>query len=403
MTSRERVRKVLMHEIPDRIPNGLGGCETTGLHIIAYKRLQELLGLSSELPRVNTFMLNAVFEQDVMERIESDVMLIASPRMCSADYRGENNKKQWKEQTLFSKKFSVSRKEKFNNMPDGSILWENNNFIAPKNSFYFDQMESTDILAEFEYPDPDKYKPINYLTDDILRKLENLAKFYYENTDYSLSLGETITDLQIAPGGMIGSMILMKEEPEIMKQLLQKSLEMGLIQLKMLDEAVGKYVDILGIAHDFGDNRGVMIGANLWREIYKPYYKTLFTEAKKTTKMKFNLHSCGSIVDILDDLIECGVEIYNPVQISGNGSSPDILKKQFGEKIVFWGGAYDTQLNAQFKDYESVYENVAESINTFKESGGYIFSGVHNLPAEMDKIHIKAMIDAFNDNKYYTK
>ena len=71
----------------------------------------------------------------------------------------------------------------------------------------------------------------------------------------------------IQPDIMIGGMILMKEEPDIMKALLEKSLHAGLKQIELLDQAVGKYVDVMSVAHDFGDNRGVMIGEELWREI----------------------------------------------------------------------------------------------------------------------------------------
>lgn len=52
MNSRERVRAVLAHEIPDRVPNGLGGCETAGMHIVAYDRFQKVLGCESALPRL---------------------------------------------------------------------------------------------------------------------------------------------------------------------------------------------------------------------------------------------------------------------------------------------------------------------------------------------------------------
>jgi len=215
-------------------------------------------------------------------------------------------------------------------------------------------------------------------------------------------MGETITDLQIQPGGMVKSMILMKEYPEIMREFLYKCVNSALSQLKQLNQAIGKYVDILLIAHDIGDNRDVLIGADLWREIYKKPYFDLFQGWKKITDMKINLHTCGSVYNIMSDLIECGVDIINPVQISANNMSAEKLKKEFGAKIVFWGGAYDAQLFGKDESYDEVYKKVSGYINILKQDGGYIFSGVHNLPPDIPAHHLKAMLDAWENNKNYT-
>jgi uroporphyrinogen decarboxylase len=200
---------------------------------------------------------------------------------------------------------------------------------------------------------------------------------------------------------MIGSMILMMEEPEIMKAFLEKCVDAGLKQIALLQQAVGKYVDILSIAHDFGDNRGVTIGDGLWREIYKPYYQKLFRGWREISTMKVNLHSCGSISSILPDLIECGVEIINPVQTSASNMSATSLKKRFGKDVIFWGGAYDAQLLHATASYDEVYRAVCENIRILGEGGNFIFAGVHNLPADVPEHHLKAMMDAYRDTGAY--
>ena len=87
MTSRERVRAVLEHRIPDRVPNGLGGCETAGMHIITYDKLQQLFDCEHTPPRLDTFMVNAVFEEPVIKAMQGDIILLDSPRMCTAPLR----------------------------------------------------------------------------------------------------------------------------------------------------------------------------------------------------------------------------------------------------------------------------------------------------------------------------
>jgi len=402
MTSRETVRAVLAHEIPDYIPNGLGGCETAGLHVLAYKNLQQAMEMESNPPRINTFMTNAVFEEDMIRTIKGDIILIASPRMCKSPLRGKRPLEGWKEQQIWQNKFLVGNEEQFEIKNDGTVVWTTaGNIVCPPGSYFFDHLGATDLFEELNFISPKDFNPPNELPDDILRDLEETAKRLYEETSLSLCLGETIMDLQVQPAGLIGTMVMMIEEPETIKEFLGKSAEAALSQLVGLNQAVGKYVDILSIAHDFGDNRGVTMGAELWRNIYKPFYKQLFRGWQETTDMKVNLHSCGAISEILPDLIECGVQIINPVQTSAHGMSAESLKKDFGDKVIFWGGGYDSQLFSQDDSYENVFNKTCEVIETFKPGGGYIFSGVHNLPADISSVHLKAILDAWNNVKEY--
>lgn len=401
MNSRERVRAVLNHQIPDRVPNGLGGCETAGLHIVAYDNLQKALGMDAKPPRLDTFMTNAVFEEELIKAMDGDIILLASPNMCKSELRGDVAD-QWKEQKLWGRTFSVPVRDYFRENSDGSIIWEScGNAICPKDCYFFDHNVQSDLLADFGVPDPDKFHPRDTIDERVLRNLEREAKRLYEETDLSICLGESITDLQVAPGCMIGSMILMMEEPDIMCEFLAKCVEAGLKQIKLLDEAVGKYVDILSVAHDFGDNRGVTIGPDLWREIYKPYYKQFFTGWRNITNMKVNLHSCGSISSIMGDLIECGAQIINPIQTSAADMSASSLKERFGKDVVFWGGGYDAQLINNEATYEEVYRTVCDNIKILGDGGNYIFAGVHNLPATLPESHLKAMIDAYRDAREY--
>ena len=399
MNSRERVRAVLNHTLPDRIPNGLGGCETAGLHIVAYDKLKSLFGQNDTPTRIDTFMTNAVFEEPVIRSMEGDIILLDSPNMSKARLRGDVAD-QWHEQTIWGTTYSAPITEFFTEQPDGSFCW--NHRICPKGGYYFDKKTTTDLLADIKIPDPDDFHPTDTIDEKILRHLEEQAKRLYEETDLSICLGESIRDLQVAPaGGTVGTMVLMMEEPDVMKAFLQKCVDASLKQIEQLEQAVGKYVDILCVAHDFGDNRGVTIGDSLWREIYKPYYAQWFSGWKKRTNMKINLHSCGAISSIMGDLIECGADILNPIQTSAANMDAETLKKAYGDKVIFWGGAYDAQLIPTTASYEDVYNTVFRNIKILGNGGNFIFSGVHNLPATLPEHHIKAMLDALKDARNY--
>jgi uroporphyrinogen decarboxylase len=117
--------------------------------------------------------------------------------------------------------------------------------------------------------------------------------------------------------------------------------------------------------------------------------------------MKINLHSCGSIVGILPDLIECGLDIINPVQISAANMNAEALKEEFGDRIIFYGGAYDAQLVSRNAGYECVFETVKNNIDIFKRNGRYIFAGVHNLPGDLPEEHLAALLDAWKFAREY--
>ena len=127
----------------------------------------------------------------------------------------------------------------------------------------------------------------------------------------------------------------------------------------------------------------------------------LFGEWKKITSMKISMHSCGAIWEVLPDLIECGMDVYNPVQTSAEGMSAAELKARFGKDIVLYGGAYDTQSMPPDTDYDTVRDIVKSNIKALMQNGGYIAAGVHNLPGDIPKEHLRAILDAFYEVRDY--
>ncbi len=399
MNSRERVNRLLNRQPVDRIPNGLGGCETTGLHILAYDKLKKVLNIKDSANRMYTFMTNAVVEPSVLQAINGDIITLNS-KMCPSHLWGSDSRFAWKDISFWGKQFQVPVSWNFKIEDDGAILWEDINWRCPAGGIYFDPDPTTNITDLFNVetlPSLKDYNPPMDFSDEKLRALEKAACWLSQNTEFSICCGETIEDLQIQPGGTIAWWMLMAQEPDIAHEFINKACEASLSQLVLLDQAVGKYADILSIAHDFGDSRGITIGPELWRKIYKPHYKKLFTEWHKITDMKINMHSCGAISNILEDLIECGLDIINPIQISAMGMEPERLKKSYGDRLIFYGGCFDAvQTSSQTSD-ELVYNTVRRNIEILSKDGGYIFSGVHNMPGDTPESHIKAVLNAYND------
>lgn len=397
MTPRERMQRFLEGQPVDRIPNGLGGCETAGLHNVAYHRLKDVLGVNDPGNRVCTFMNNAIFEPSVIDAMEGDIVLLGS-RMCPSRFWGPDAAREWKALHMWDVDLQVANDWEFHQDPDGTWWWGGN--MCPPGAFYFDPPAGQRVGLTFddvEPPSPDNFNPPHELPEALLARLAEDAKWLYDNTSYCISCGEMISSLQLQPGGTQSWWMRMATEPEACHEFLDKAVDAAISQLKQLDDAIGDYCAILGIADDMGDTRGITIGPDLWRQIYKPHYKRLFTEWHKITKMKVNLHTCGAMSDILADLVECGVDIYNPVQTSANNMSPSLLKERFGDSIAFYGGVFDAVSLPTTTSPDIVYDTVSANIKTLSKGGGYIFAGVHNLPGDMPEQHLHAMLSAYRD------
>lgn len=399
LTSRERIRRLIDRQPVDRIPNGLGGAETAGLHLLAYDRLKKILGVKDPDNRMITFMTNSLVEPSVLDAMEGDLILL-STKMCPARFWGPNYRDEWKDVEFWGETFQVPKAWSFHTDEDGTIWWEGNDWKCPPGGIYFDpipQTDHTNVLTATSGITPDDYNPPTDLPDEYLRRLEEDARWLYQNTDYAIVCGETITDLQYKPGGHMAWWMQLVEEPHIAHEFLAKACEAGLSQLKLLDQAVGSYADMMMIADDIGDVRGITIGPDLWREIYKPHYEKLFGGWHDLTDMKVYLHSCGSIYDVLGDLIECGIDVLNPVQISAAKMEPKRLKAEFGDRLIFSGGVFDAVQTPPSTPADAVYEQVKSNIQTLAEGGGYIFAAVHNIPGDTPESHLRAILQAYRD------
>lgn len=400
MTSRERIKNLWAGRPIDRIPNGLGACETAGMHVVSYNKLKELLDIEDDIIRMYTFMSTAVFELPVVRAMGGD-MVILGTNMCNSDMWGDGRIGGWKTEMLWNMPVGVPVDWDFVRHDNGDVYW-NDNLKCPNGSYYFDSIpESMAKRTHYREVNPSLYNPSHEIDEARLRKLERSAKYLYDNTDYSIVCGETITDLQLSPGGVENWWMLLALEPEKAREFLDKACEAGISQLMQLDEAVGKYADTLLIAHDMGDNRGVTMGPQIFRDVYKPFYKRLFEKWHDITDMKVMMHNCGSIIDVLGDLIECGVDAINPVQVSARGMEPENLINKFGDSIVFYGGSYDAIQCPSNTPEEVVYHRVKNNIETLSRHGRYIFAGVHNVTADTPKAHIRAMMKAYSDCAVY--
>jgi uroporphyrinogen decarboxylase len=166
-------------------------------------------------------------------------------------------------------------------------------------------------------------------------------------------------------------------------------------------EAVGDIVDIVMVGDDLAGQDGPLFSPDFYRAVVKPRQKKLVQHIRSLTKAKIWYHTCGSCVDFIPELIDNGVDIINPVQISAKNMDPVQLKKKFGDQIVFWGGAIDTQHILPFATPEEVKNEVRKNLEIFKPRGGYIFNNVHNIQSGVPPKNIIALFEAAYEYGFY--
>ncbi len=146
---------------------------------------------------------------------------------------------------------------------------------------------------------------------------------------------------------------------------------------------------------DAGTQKGGLLSPDLFTEMIKPHYKRICDWVHAHTDWKTYLHFCGSIYRYIPEWIDAGVDILNPVQISAANMEPERLMKEFGGKIVFWGGGCDTQKVLPSGAPEEVREHVRRNIEVFSSgTGGFVFTQVHNIQQDVPVENVEAMFEA---------
>ena len=157
-------------------------------------------------------------------------------------------------------------------------------------------------------------------------------------------------------------------------------------------------IDIMYSGGDIGTQTGMMLSPALWRKHIKPYSTQLIRPFKEAGCKTF-YHSCGSIVPVIPDLIEMGLDILDPIQPKAYGMDPATLKEQFGDRLSFHGGV-DVQELLPFGTPAQVAAEVTRVIDTLGANGGYIVSSAHALQSDTPVENALALFKTAQEHRY---
>ena len=351
----------------DKTPMDFGGTIVTCMDLNAHKRLKKYLNIKDDEDPIIDYTMGTVAPcEEIMQRFGSDIRRIGlnviSPDIVDNKYEGG-----------FGIKYKKAIPHEYFDV-----------YYSP-----LGLIENPDIddLDKLKMPDPDM--------SELYYGLKQRARDLFDNSEYAI-----FADFGV-PGFYETSQKIRGYENLACDLLLNRKFLCGLydrlleLQKRFFDNylnEVGKYAVAIGYADDLGMQDRLQISPDTYRQVLKPYHKKIFAFIHEKADIKIMLHSCGAIEPLIEDLIDAGVDIINPLQTRAAGMSPEVLMQKFRGKVVFWGGM-DVQ---QILPYGSSDEIKAEAKKMIEIMGksGYIFGPSHNIQEDTPPENIIAMYKA---------
>jgi uroporphyrinogen decarboxylase len=250
-------------------------------------------------------------------------------------------------------------------------------------------------LAEATVADLDRYPWPDVDDPGYTAGLAEEARTLHDNTAYALMADsgfKSFWELGYMMRGLEQFLIDLATNPGYVTATMEKLLQINMKITGRFLDAVGPYIQVIRIGDDLATQQGPLMSPHSFRTLLKPFYKKYTDFIKSKTQAKIFFHSCGNVVGLLDDLIEVGVDIINPVQVSAMGDTA-ALKARFGNRVVFWG-AIDTQHVMPYGTVVDVDAEVRRRIRDLAPGGGYVVAPVHNIQPDVPPENIVAMAAA---------
>lgn len=378
--ARSRLQAALNHQEPDRVPCDLGGSRVTGIHINAYRALRQSLDLPGTEPTICDFQQRlALVEDDVIDALGVDVKGV-NPRSPSTYERVMSDDGEY---LSFVDEWGVLRK-----MPKGGFFYDP--VAAPLSG----DITEADV-DRFPWPDPSD--PARYA--GMVEEARGIAE--QGRGVHVASICSGLTEVFFKIRGFEDGFMDLVANPALARRIMERILEIKLAYWERILPELDGVIDVAGESDDLGGQDRLLFSPAVYREIVKPLHAQLFDCIHRRSQAKVFLHCCGAIRELIPDLIETGVDVLNPVQVSATGMDSGALKRDFGRDIVFWGGGVDTQRVLSLGTPRQVREDVSRHVDDLKPGGGFVFATVHNVQANVPPENLVAAWTAFRKHASY--
>lgn len=382
--SRSIVKLSLTHHEPKRIPLDIGGTpRISGIHIQAYQLFRSKLGLAETDTRLRWQALHLQHP-----KIDEDFRTILKVDMESADPVPNGLQSAIHQDESGAQYYT----DMF------GIEW----YMSPS-AQYFDVRKSPLAKAE-TFQDVQSHRWPRGDEEFVLANLEKEARTAWQEHRRAVVLGRTSAGFFEMCNFLIGyekSLLSLALNPSLIEAVMDKLLEIKLnyycAAIKQILAAGLEYF-ICAETEDLGSQKGLLFSPQTYRSLIKPRHKELFRSIKKYSQRKafIELHSCGAIRELIPDMIESGVEILNPIQVSAEGmGDTKKLKQDFGNELVFHGGGIDSQYTLPYGTPHEVRDEVRRRIDDLAPGGGFIFTPVHSIQYNVPFENFMTMIETY--------
>ena len=366
MTHRERVLRAISHQEADRVPMDLGGHSDSSIHVIAYENLKDYLGIKIDRkpPLVSKIMQDVMVDEEVLDALDIDVrgVYAGTTATRSTDHDEADDQQAG---GIWVDEWGVKR-------------------IRPEGSYYYDVTGEAPLggeitiadIVNYPWPDPDDPK--------ITLGLEEQIDHWKNTTDCAIVCRVPSPFIHVSQyvRGFEDWFMDLAANQTIAGALFDAILETRMASTARILDIVGPHVDVIMTGDDMGTQGGPQFSPATYRKLIKPRQQKFFELVHSKTPAKMLLHSCGSIYPLINDLIEIGVDILNPIQRRAANMAPEKLKAEFGGKLVFWGGI-DIQEVMPFGSPDDVRDEVKYLFETLGDGGGWVLSCAHNILPEV--------------------
>ena len=411
MTGRERVQTVLSHREADRIALDLGATPVTGIHVKKIAEYRRYYGLEDRPVKVTEpFQMLGEVDDELAGIWNTDIVGVGGRTDMFGHWQEDfvERRMPWGQTVLLPRSFMT--KEENGNMyvfPKGDTNCSPT-AVMPEGGYFFDAIErgaATEMDATLNIDD--NLEEFTLIADadlpywkDALTKARTTEKAVIANIG-----GTGIGDIALVPGlhlknpkgirAIADWYMSTVMRTDFLLELFDRQTDIALQNLEKINQLAGDCIDVLYVCGtDFGTQDSQFCSAEALSALYGPAYRKINNWVHANTSWKTFKHSCGAIVPLLETFIECGFDIINPVQINAKDMEPQFLKKEYGDRISFWGGGIDTQRVLQSGTPQEVKNQVREVCKIFGAGGGFIFNTIHNIQANVPEENAFALMDA---------
>jgi len=391
-----------------------GSTAVTGIHVLIVEKLRDYFGLEKKPVKViEPYQMLGEIEPDLIKAMDIDVIgLFPSKNMFGVPNENwEIHKTLWGQEVLFPGEFNYT----FNTNGDILMYPEGDTSVPPsgmmpKSGYFFDALDRQKPIDDSKLKVEDNLEEFTYVTGHDLEYWKNQIDSIENNPGGIVaSLGGTaLGDIALVPAinlknpkGIRGIeewyvSTLMREDH--VKKIYERQTDIALENLNLLHNVIGNRIDVVfTCGTDFGTQNSAFCSTETFDRVWLPYYRKVNDWIHQNTSWKTFKHSCGAVEPLMKHFIDAGFDIINPVQINAAGMDSVKLKRNYGDKLVFWGGGVDTQGAFAFGTPAQVRNQVKKQCEILNDNGGFVFNTIHNIQANVPFMNVVAMLDALRE------